>query len=1612
MKDFSCTSTLKNQKSKNYCFTFFTKKKKSTLASKQESFSTYNSSSFFKYYENLFFQWKNCSVGFKKFFINRLIFFNHINKILCSNYSNVWLKTLEKNHNKDVRFFNIVFLFSNFLEEIVESTKSKTIYLYRIVLLANIPLIFLSINNTFILQPNKNSLSFLFPEQKRIFYRKIFIYDEIFKKEIFHNQVFKVIEKKIKQNLIKRKNAGEKELVLNTKKMSFCIFPNSFKQIDSTKLFLPSPIDSYNSKRLKVKTSIKNQSLIHPFKQYFLYKKIKKESSNHLQNEWTDINRKINPLSQTNFLSFPFFPRNFLEKSDSIFFSLIYPKQINKTDFLIKKDWILKSKDWNDIYSIQKNFISKNKNNLKQNIQSFTNLNFVFFFSENLLENLSKKVFLTIRQLPFKNFYQKEKFFYSYQNSLFCNNLTFNKSINSLRKIPSPFDYFSKSRQSIKSPNFFKTINLLYKFSSICNQYSIIFNPENLLIFSNTIPIKRFPESFCFSNKENIYDFDTYFKYSTYNDELFWIPSSSIQKNLIEKKEDEKNLLLLSSNKKNFEYQNLEKENFFLSQKEINLIRKKREKLQTIFANQKIVLRNYNKWAFTSQWWFYQKYKIFTELQILLENLNDIKEIIQYRIFNSIVQLFSKIKIQNKKVEQFEKNFLNSIQITKKFLPEEIIIDIQKQEINYWNSLKLFSSCNNKYWTLLSWFIPSSIIYYHWLPMLTGIIYFYFWLDFEKIRSLSFPSWNTFIKILVYNSFDSASQQIRLAEYASKARMTAISSTFFRKILGKSFLFRGLLNTTNVDFSRKNKNLVSNCLRTKKVLSSESYIWTINKTNEEISINGFTFFKKWSQNHSRFSYFVQKTISKSFIFQWLNDLFFYNIYSIPAFQYQSDSYLLNIHGKPKPLRESVGYVKRWLFIGGLESGKSFIIKNIATSTQYPLIHISLNDIKRITPETKYKKSKKEKRSIEQLSERSFFLENILNLAKLIAPCILWVSDLHEFYIKSQIQEKKRQTYDSSVLLASLLKILNLDLLPEQDNPIIFIGSTDYPRLLDPKFLSRHRLDLIVNFRKPSFNQRYTLLKLLLKNKGFTLKGSRSFYELGCNTIGYNFHEITTLANETLLIKVTEKNNLVDLNTIRLAISRKISTQSFKNPILRSESLQYKIGKALIQATIVYPKSVLFLNRFHNFWKTKFYYLSNSFFEISNKQTVNTEFAMLPQILNCLAGSAARDASLLYKKKYEKNALSLSSQLKHDFSIASTILQSLFVEFPMHEVISLDYKKLTKNVSKNFSFKLIKKTTLYFDLFHQYSTYINWSLKTTRLSFSWILLFSTIVHSAKNLENKGILEKNKENNLYLNSEKGIDINIPYERRETQRQQQNFQKIESLFKKMIYNIYMENMGFPWDSDYVMDYNSLQLSFFFTEGRPLWNPQTKMPSYSILFFDRDLLINQKMLTKLYMTYGNKFQNEKLNRKRIKKNSLWSNLSFNNNDFNNKIEQKKHSIDFQSSNFHFYESLMTINAQLEQSQIQLPVYLHQSWITPNSKEFFTDFNFFLRKKRMENNDLIYKESLLSETLLEIYHYLLKLFLNNKSIMIEIEDLLLINKILYRQDLEFFLKKLKKKTN
>ena len=220
-------------------------------------------------------------------------------------------------------------------------------------------------------------------------------------------------------------------------------------------------------------------------------------------------------------------------------------------------------------------------------------------------------------------------------------------------------------------------------------------------------------------------------------------------------------------------------------------------------------------------------------------------------------------------------------------------------------------------------------------------------------------------------------------------------------------------------------------------------------------------------------------------------------------------------------------------------------------------------------------------------------------------------------------------------------------------------------------------------------------------------------------------------------------------------------------------------------------------------------------------------------------------------------------------------------------------------------------------------------------------------------------------------------------------------------MVIDAQLKNMGLPWVSEYIIDYDALHLSILLLETRPIWNPPALNPSYSILFFDRDLVISRNMLTKVYITYGEKFQSEKLNPKRIKKQVLWPDATIHNGSMHEKTMKQEDNVQVDLPDFSNFRKMAKANAQLEQSQLQVPVYLYQGWTGLDHQDSLQYHDLLNHRSLLINKELRDRELLIYGTLLDIYHFLLKFFIEHHSLLLTIENKLIRQGILNREDIE-----------
>ena len=162
------------------------------------------------------------------------------------------------------------------------------------------------------------------------------------------------------------------------------------------------------------------------------------------------------------------------------------------------------------------------------------------------------------------------------------------------------------------------------------------------------------------------------------------------------------------------------------------------------------------------------------------------------------------------------------------------------------------------------------------------------------------------------------------------------------------------------------------------------------------------------------------------------------------------------------------------------------------------------------------------------------------------------------------------------------------------------------------------------------------------------------------------------------------------------------------------------------------------------WKKRFCYLSEWYLEPSIAETTMKELTILPHILGCLAGSAARDSWSISERNRE-NWIPFDKLAEHDLDIASSLLESILVEFPFSRLgicrgkPDKDQSKFDKDqitfvpqpkMRNNHMIRFLKEYELKFtlatkkmyrdmDMDEELIKSVVWTPRTWRLSYSYI-----------------------------------------------------------------------------------------------------------------------------------------------------------------------------------------------------------------------------------------------------------------------------------------------------
>nr|WRW10986.1 Ycf2 protein [Aeginetia sinensis]WRW11012.1 Ycf2 protein [Aeginetia sinensis] len=344
------------------------------------------------------------------------------------------------------------------------------------------------------------------------------------------------------------------------------------------------------------------------------------------------------------------------------------------------------------------------------------------------------------------------------------------------------------------------------------------------------------------------------------------------------------------------------------------------------------------------------------------------------------------------------------------------------------------------------------------------------------------------------------------------------------------------------------------------------------------------------------------------------------------------------HGKPFSLRLALSPSRGILVIGSIGTGRSYLVKYLATNSYVPFITVFLNkfldnkpkgflvediDSDDIDTSTSDDIDRDLDTELELLTMMNAITRDMISeidrfyiyitlqfeLAKAMSPCIIWIPNIHDLELN----------YLSFGLLVNHLSERC------STRNILVIASTHIPQKVDPALIAPNKLNTCINIRRLLIPQQRKHFFTLSYTRGFHLE-NKMFHTngFGSITMGSNARDLVALNNEALSISITQKKSILDTNTIRSALHRQTwDLRSKVRSVQDHGILSYQIGRAVAQNVLlsnylIDPISIYINKKACNEGDS---FLYKWYFELG---TSMKKLTILLYLLSCSAGSVAQD----------------------------------------------------------------------------------------------------------------------------------------------------------------------------------------------------------------------------------------------------------------------------------------------------------------------------------------------------------------------------------------------------
>nr|QXE39984.1 Ycf2 [Nanhaia speciosa] len=406
------------------------------------------------------------------------------------------------------------------------------------------------------------------------------------------------------------------------------------------------------------------------------------------------------------------------------------------------------------------------------------------------------------------------------------------------------------------------------------------------------------------------------------------------------------------------------------------------------------------------------------------------------------------------------------------------------------------------------------------------------------------------------------------------------------------------------------------------------------------------------------------------------------------------------HGKPFSLRLALSPPRGILVIGSIGTGRSYLVKYLATNSYVPFITVFLNKVLDIAPkgylfddsndiddseedifetdDSDIDDSDIDDSDIDDIDDIDdnddidryldtelelltmmsalpmdmmpeidrFYITLQFELAKAMSPCIIWIPNIHDLNLN--------ESNDLSPGL--LVNYLSRDYERSSTRNIFVIASTHIPKKVDPTLIAPNKLNTCIKIRRLLISQQRKNFFTLSYTRGFHLE-KKMFRTngFGSITMGSNVRDLVALTNEALSISIIQKKSIIDTNIIRSALHRQTwDLRSQVRSVQDHGILFYQIGRVVAQNVLlsncsIDPISIYMKKKSCNEGDS---YLYKWYFELG---TSMKKLTILLYLLSCSAGSVAQDLWSI-PGPYEKNGITSYGLVETDSDLVHGLLE--------------------------------------------------------------------------------------------------------------------------------------------------------------------------------------------------------------------------------------------------------------------------------------------------------------------------------------------------------------------